>query len=182
MLEKPAPDGRAHREREELQRAREKILQARENLGEAVARSEGGRDPAADMEAAEREQDSEDDPWDKPRSGRKAVTASRFGSLSDSTVASERQQSLLPPDYGQSGPVLKPESQLREGEVFVSERRILPRPVQSSVENVEMSREFAPQVEEVLSKEQYPAHYKEFVRRYFLTLSQGAQQQPSGAR
>jgi hypothetical protein len=182
MLEKPAPDGRAHREREELQRAREKILQARENLGEAVARSEGGRDPAADMEAAEREQDSEDDPWDKPRSGRKAVTASRFGSLSDSTVASERQQSLLPPDYGQSGPVLKPESQLREGEVFVSERRILPRPVQSSVENVEMSREFASQVEEVLSKEHYPAHYKAFIRRYFLTLSQGTQQQRSGTR
>ncbi|MNC88427.1 hypothetical protein D3C83_42400 [compost metagenome] len=92
---------------------------------------------------------------------------------------------MLHPESGQSGPVLKPESQLREGEVFVSEGRILPRPVQPSVENVEMSREFASQVEEVLSKEHYPAHYKAFIRRYFLTLSQGTQapqQQPSGTR
>ena len=47
-----------------------------------------------------------------------------------------------------------------------------------------MSGEFASQVEEVLSKEEYPAHYKEFVRRYFLTLSQGRipQQQPTDKR
>jgi len=47
-----------------------------------------------------------------------------------------------------------------------------------------MSSDFAPQVEEVLSKEQYPAHYKEFVRRYFLKLSQGRvpQQQPTDNR
>jgi hypothetical protein len=37
-------------------------------------------------------------------------------------------------------------------------------------------------VEEVLSKEHYPAHYKAFIRRYFLTLSQGTQQQRSGTR
>jgi hypothetical protein len=42
------------------------------------------------------------------------------------------------------------------------------------VENVEMAREFAPQMEKVLAREDYPAHYKEFIRRYFLTLSQDA--------
>jgi uncharacterized membrane protein YqjE len=185
MLEQSPPGERARKEHEELQRAREQVSQAQENLGESLARSDGGRDAAANMEAAEREEDSGDDSWDKPRGGGKGVTASRFGLPSDSTVASERQQSLLHPESGQSGPVLKPQSQLREGEVFVSEGRILPRPVQPSVENVEMSREFASQVEEVLSKEHYPAHYKEFIRRYFLTLSQGTlapQQQPSGKR
>jgi hypothetical protein len=182
LLEKPAPDERARREHEELQAAREKILQAQQRLGESPARSNGAREPATDMAARERDEENDDDSWDKPRGGTKGVTASRFGSQGDSTVASERQQALLHPESGQSGPVLKPQSQLREGEVFVSEGQTLPQPVQPSVENVEMSREFAPQVEEVLSKEQYPAHYKEFVRRYFLTLSQGAQQQPSGAR
>jgi hypothetical protein len=44
-----------------------------------------------------------------------------------------------------------------------------------------MRAEFATQLESVLSKDQYPAHYKEFIRRYFLNLSQGArvpQEQP----
>jgi hypothetical protein len=68
--------------------------------------------------------------------------------------------------------------------VFVTEARVLPKPGRPSVENVSMSSEFASQVEEVLSKEDYPAHYKEFVRRYFLTLSQGRgpQQQPTDNR
>jgi hypothetical protein len=41
-----------------------------------------------------------------------------------------------------------------------------------------MAREFAPQVEEVLSREDYPVHYKEFIRRYFLNLSRGARGAP----
>jgi hypothetical protein len=47
-----------------------------------------------------------------------------------------------------------------------------------------MSSEYASQVEDVLSREEYPAHYKEFVRRYFLTLSRGRvpQQQPTDTR
>jgi hypothetical protein len=74
---------------------------------------------------------------------------------------------------------MKPEGRAGKGEVFVTEARIPPRPGRPSVENVAMSSEFASQVEEVLSKEEYPAHYKELVRRYFLTLSQGRNpQQP----
>jgi hypothetical protein len=62
---------------------------------------------------------------------------------------------------------------MREGESHSSHARLPARAGKSSVENVEMAREFAPQVEEVLSREQYPAHYKEFIRRYFLSLSRG---------
>jgi hypothetical protein len=53
------------------------------------------------------------------------------------------------------------------------------------VENVEMASEYASQVEEVLSSEHYPAHYKEFIRRYFLSLSEAARkpkEQPAGTR
>jgi hypothetical protein len=45
-----------------------------------------------------------------------------------------------------------------------------------------MASEFAPQVEEVLSREHYPAHYKEFIRRYFLNLSRGARGAPGGTQ
>ena len=74
-----------------------------------------------------------------------------------------------------------PESQPGKGQVFMSQARVPPRLSQPNVAVAPLSSEFAPQVEEVLSKEQYPAHYKEFVRRYFLNLSQGEvpQQQPS---
>jgi len=40
-------------------------------------------------------------------------------------------------------------------------------------------------VEEVLSREHYPAHHKEFIRRYFLNLSRGARgapEQPGGTQ
>jgi hypothetical protein len=42
------------------------------------------------------------------------------------------------------------------------------------VQHGERGAECAPQREAVLAREHYPEHYKEFVRRYFLTLSQGA--------
>jgi len=67
----------------------------------------------------------------------------------------------------------------------VTQAMVLPKSGRPSVANTEMASKFMPQVEEVLSKEQYPAHYKEFVRRYFLNLSQGeraARQQPPGTR
>jgi hypothetical protein len=74
---------------------------------------------------------------------------------------------------------------VREGEAFTSQGKVLPKSGRPSVEHVEMRAEFATQVEAVISKEHYPAHYKEFIRRYFLTLSQGAQgpqEQPPGTR
>ena len=190
MLEKLAQIDRALKEHKELRSARDEVRRARENLGESLAGTGRGRGLASDMDWGE---DEGDDRGVKgaasAKAGRRlesetARDAMRSGSQGDSSVAAERQHSPVPPDSGQSGPDLKLQSQARKGEVFVSRARVLPRSGRPSVENVQMSSEFASQVEEVLSKEQYPAHYKEFVRRYFLNLSQGrvSQQQPSGKR
>ena len=189
ILEKLAQIDRARKEHKELRSARDEVRRARENLGELLAGADRGRGPAADMGDAEDKDHGSERGDGTANAGanrrlenKTARKASRSGSQGDSSVAAERQHSPVPTDSGQSEPVLKPQSQARKGEVFVSQARVLPRPGRPRVENVEMSSEFASQVEEVLSREQYPAHYKEFVRRYFLNLSQGRvpQQQPSG--
>ena len=121
---------------------------------------------------------------DGRQEGETARGATRSGSQGDSSVALDRQHAPARPGPAQSGPVLKPESQARAGEEFVTQARVLPRSGRPSVGNVAMSSEFASQVEAVLSNEQYPAHYKAFVRRYFLNLSQSRvpQQQPTEKR
>lgn len=173
MLEKAAPAERARREYEELQRARERVRQAQENLGESLSgRRNGGDNLAADIDKGENGED--DDGWDRSRDGRGGASVSSSAARRDVPVAGEPPPSPSRADSSQTGPVLKPQGQMREGEAFVSQAQIMPRSVQLSVENVEMRREFASQVEEVLSKEHYPTHYKTFVRQYFLTLSQGA--------
>lgn len=187
MLEKLAQIDRARKEEKELRSAREQVRLARENLGESPDGTDGKPDLAFSLEW-----DADDSrPKDaavagadgRQRSGA-AREATRFSSAGDSSVALDRPDLPDRPDSRQSGPVLKPEGQARKGEVFVTEARVLPKPGRPSVEHVAMSREFAAQVEEVLSKEQYPAHYKEFVRRYFLKLSEGRlpQQQPANER
>jgi len=193
LLEKLALIDRALKEDRELSGAREQVRRARENLGESVAGTDSGRDPSAALD------------WDDEENEDRGVKGSRnanagengrlnkavpdaalgAGSQGDSGIASNRQDSRVRPGSGPSGPVLKAQGQLREGEMFVSEGKIRPRAGRPSVENVKMSREFASQMEEVMSKEQYPVHYKEFIRRYFLSLSQGArvsQQQPTRTR
>ena len=113
--------------------------------------------------------------------------ARRAGSRGDSGTATERQRSAQLPEPAKSGTVLAPQGQIGEGEgeVFTSRGQARPRLNRPSLENVQMRSEFTSQVEEVLSNEQYPAHYKEFVRRYFLSLSRGtpdAQRQTRGTR
>lgn len=188
MLEKLAQVDRARREGKELDSAREQVRRSRENLGESSGGTDGERDLAFnikwDEDGDRSAKDAANEGADGRQEGETALGATRSGSQGDSSVALDRQHAPVRPDSGQSGPVLKPESQARKGEVFVTQARVRPRSGRPSVENVAMSSEFASQVEEVLSKEQYPAHYKEFVRRYFLTLSQGRvpQQQPTDKR
>jgi len=188
MLEKLAQIDRARSEDKELQSAREQVRLARENLGEADPGADARRDPGFSLDFDEEEErgarSAENADADGRRRSETARGAARSGSLGNARVAPERQRAPVGPDSRDTGPVLKPESQTREGEVFVTEARVLPKPGRPSVENVAMSSEFASQVEEVLSKEEYPAHYKEFVRRYFLRLSQGRnpQQQPNDKR
>lgn len=187
-LERLAQIDRARKEDRELERAREEVRLAQENLGAPRADTDRERSLAYNLDWDEDE--GRDDKSaanagaDERQSGRSALGATRPGSLGDSSVAPERRQAQDRPDSGQTGPILKPESQAREGEVFVTQARVLPRPGRPSVENVALSSEFVSQVEEVLSKDQYPAHYKEFVRRYFLKLSQGRvpQQQSTDMR
>ena len=80
------------------------------------------------------------------------------------------------------GPVLQPEGELRGGESHSSQARLPARAGRPKLENVEMASEFASQVEEVLSREHYPAHYKEFIRSYFLNLSRGERARPGGTQ
>ena len=188
LLEKLAQIDRARRDDRELRSAREQVRLALENLGESGAGTDGGREPGIRLDFDEEEdraaKSAADAGADERRRSEMARGATRSGSPGDSSVAPERRHAPVGPDSRDTGPVVKPESQAGEGEVLVTEARVLPKPGRPGVDNVAMSSEFAPQVEEVLSKEQYPAHYKELVRRYFLKLSQGRipQQQPTGKR
>jgi hypothetical protein len=171
LLENGSAAARANREYEELGRAREQVRQAQENLGEALAHPEADR-PSAD---APRAGDGEDDEgWDASRHRGLGSAASRSSGRSDVPAPTGPESPASRNPSSQYGPVLKPQGQMREGESFVSHAQVASRPVQPRAEEVPLSREFAPQVEEVMSKEHYPARYKRFVRQYFLTLSQGA--------
>lgn len=188
ILEKLARIDLARMEHKELQGAREQVRRSRENLGGSLAEAEAGRTPEEGIEWDEEDErgakNAAKASADGRLDGKPARDATPSGSQRDSDIVAGRQLSPLRPDAGQPGPILKPESQVREGELYASQGRVLPAPGRPSVKNVEMSRQFAAQVEEALSREQYPDHYKEFIRRYFLTLSQGAggqqQQLPRG--
>lgn len=182
ILENLALTERARREDRELGRAREQVLRAWENLGDA-ARTARGRGPSAEIDWDDDERDGRDagsaesiraDTRRGPSSGR---VESRSASAGDG-VATDRAQSPYRPEPGPRGPVLQPQGEMREGEAHSSHARLAPRAGRPAVDHVEMASEFAPQVEEVLSREHYPAHYKEFIRRYFLNLSRGARGTP----
>ena len=188
MLEKLAQADLSRMEQKELQGAREQVRRARENLGESAAGTDGERDAGAVIDWDEEENrgagTTADAGADRRLDGKGGHEAAR-SSQRDATIGADRRPSPFSPESGSSGPLLKPESQVREGEVYTSRARVLPVPARPSVENVELKREFASQVEEVLSREHYPAHYKEFIRRYFLALSRGAddaRERPPGTR
>lgn len=187
-LERLAQIDRARKEDRELRSAREQVRLARENLGESLGGSDAERDLALNLDWGEDEgrgnRGTDSAETDVRQPGKSARGAAGASSQGDPGVAFDRRRESARPDAGQSGPVLKPESRASKGEVFVTEARILPKPGRPSVENVAMSSDFAPQVEAVLSRDEYPAHYKEFVRRYFLKLSEGRapQQRPASDR
>lgn len=191
MLETLAQLDRALKEDRELSNAREQVRRAQDSLGDARAGTSAERAQMADMDWDEDEDEDRgakgatEAGADGRSDGATTGRASRAGSQGDNSVATGREHSPLAPDPGPAGRVLAPQGQVREGESFTSHGQILPRTGRPNVESIEMRAEFATQVEEVLSKDQYPAHYKEFVRRYFLNLSQGKQVpavQPPGTR
>ena len=71
-------------------------------------------------------------------------------------------------------------AQIREGGVFVSEARVLPRAGDTRIDNTQIDAQYTRQLEQILSNEQYPLHYKAFIRRYFLNLSEGLPKTQTG--
>lgn len=175
-LQKPGSNMRSLRDHEELQRAREQVRRARENLDDALASSDAGGGSPTDMEWSEGDETPEDRAADRRRGQRKGGKAPRSATRGDDAPAGNEPQESPPQSHtAQSGPVVKPQADMRAGEVFSSQGSVLPNVTRPTVENVEMKQEFASQMEGVLSRDHYPAHYKDFLRRYFLSLSQGEQ-------
>lgn len=175
ILENLARIDRARGEQQELSGAREQVRRTRENLGESLADGKRGPETEIDWDDDEKRgaRSAAQAHADGRPAGKAAHEASRSVPRHDPGAAADRQSSTFRQDSGESGPVLKPQGQVREGEEFATQGRVAPRPGRPGVGNVKMASEFASQVEEVLSRDQYPPHHKEFVRRYFLTLSQG---------
>jgi hypothetical protein len=185
ILEKLAQIEHALKEDQELSNAREQVRRARDSLGDPRATHHGGYAASPDMDDDEGEARGVKDSNTGAEAHQDVATSGQSSSAAsqgNSSVAADRALSPLRPDSGPSGPVLAPQGQVREGETFASQGRMLPRSNRPSVEGVEMRAEFASQLEAVLSREHYPAHYKEFIRRYFLALSQGAQEPSPGTR
>lgn len=151
---------------EALGRAEEKVARVRENLGDIFA---GGERQTASSEGALRGQTNAFDGAGGPggHAGDEAGAGYSSEAMGGGRKLTRGSQSA------RAQVTLKPESQFGAGGVFIGEIRVLPRSGQSSVEVVELEAQFAAQVEAVLAKEQYPVHTKEFIRRYFLSLSAG---------
>jgi hypothetical protein len=185
ILENLARTERARKEARELGRAREQVLRSQESLGDAQAAARGrGARAEIDWDDDERLDRDAGSAGSERAEARRSDAPGRADPRSASQgdgVATDRAQSPYRPEPGPRGPVLQPQGEMREGEAHSSQARLPARAGRASVENVEMAREFAPQVEEVLSREHYPAHYKEFIRRYFLSLSRGTRDAPGEA-
>ena len=105
-----------------------------------------------------------------PESDGRSATGLGFGYGSQ---GSQQNPSLMQSETSTNDIVLKPDSQLNEGKVFSSTVQVLPRNNQPQLDTTAVDTEYANQLEAVLTKEHYPLHQKELIRRYFLTLSTG---------
>lgn len=179
LLEQLARTDRALEDAAQLDDARRQVEQAAENLGDAGAPERGsGREPAE--AAGEGGDDMDDFPGGQmaeDSGGGANNSAGRYGS-GDQDGNVRRETAEPGPSPGESSAaVLKPDAAFGEGEVFVSEARVLPRTGDPEVQERELDPRFRSQMEDVLSKEAWPMHQKAFVRRYFLNLSEGSEEQ-----
>ena len=172
ILEKLAGVDLDLQDAEALSEAEEALEQARGNLGDTSAESEagaatrrgnrtpGGRGDSGAGIRAESIRSATDPSGMGPGTGYGPETSRKAGEGLGS-----------PQDNSET--ILRPKSQVGAGDVFSAEARVLPRLAQPEVSTVELDARYAAQLEEVLSKENYPLHHKEFIRRYFLGLSLG---------
>ena len=163
------------RDAEELYQAQAEVKRARRRLGDAAV-SAARRGEGSDV-AASGEEEGVDSLPGSGLAEESAGEGDRFtlGLASGHSPQGTNRRRLpsFEPGAERGGVLLKPESRIRDGRVFTSEARVLPRPGRATLETLELDARFTAQVEEVLSKEEYPLHYKEFIRRYFLGLSGG---------
>ena len=181
ILEMLSQLDQAVREAEELQWAQEAVTRAQENLGETgvFARRPADVEGAQSGEAA-----GASNPRDRllGNPGMMGDFAAPSRGYDRDLLAENRGRGpSIGAETARGGVVMKPRSQLRQGQVFTSEARVLPRQGRPGAEQMALDPRFAAQMEEVLSKEQYPLHDKEFIRKYFLTLSEGIAADPSRA-
>ena len=77
--------------------------------------------------------------------------------------------------------VIQARGQLGEGEVYSTEARVLPQINEATRAPQAVNTEMTEQAEAVMSESRYPPHRKDFLRRYFLNLSEGAAPGSTGA-
>ncbi len=168
----------------ELGRALERVEQVRENLGDLIVRPKELAQPVQTAEAGRDDGDPHAEGGVlRQDAGEEygAMVQERLSDYGSGSSPRERAQTL-DPESERENIVLKPRSEFREGAGFTAETRVLPRAGRPNVEAAQLDVRFAVQMEEVLSKEQYPLHHKDFIRRYFLALSQGVANEASASK
>ncbi len=176
-LERDARRDGARAEARALDEAREQVARARESLGDPSAPGAGGRESTPPPTAGGGGADSRGTEYAagaQTPDGEDAPGDLGGGSATRGSTPADPRAPEPAPDYRATGPLLQPASRPSgSGAVFLSEARVLPRaaPVETPLQAVD--RRYAAQVEHVLSREQYPARDKAFVRRYFLSLGDG---------
>jgi hypothetical protein len=102
--------------------------------------------------------------------GEGSASGSEFG-LSAARGRGGAEPLTLDPDG--TDVLIRAPSQIGEGATLVTETRILPRANAPATPVTEVDPRYEAQLEAVMSKEEYPLHLKETVRRYFLSLGRG---------
>lgn len=173
---------RALQDAESLRGAREQVARARAGLGDRAAADPGTGAGGESLSAG----DADDGPGGAgdPREEDGGAAGDPGGARPGTGRSAAGAREPGAPDAGAPtppGPTLRAAGTLRDaGSAFVSEARALPRAGGGTLERVELDTRFAAQLEEVMSKDDYPVHYKEFIRRYFLRLSEGAVSEEQG--
>ena len=185
LLERLAQLRQALEEDEELRSARRQVQRSQETLGEASGTGIAVRALTDDVDWDEEDDAQQggpvgaDDGGDHRMTSDLARHAPRTGSQGGAIPSKEEPVAPAQPQPPASGPVMAAPSQLNPGDTFAAEGRTMPRFNAPASEDASVDARFAAQLESVLAAEQYPEHYKAFVRRYFLSLSQGGRKAAS---
>ncbi|MEM7250162.1 MAG: hypothetical protein AAF493_01975 [Pseudomonadota bacterium] len=174
LIEKLRANHRAREDADELQRAYDRVRRIRENLGDQSAVAEepqsSGQNAPAD--------DDEDFPSSVPGIGLSSAMTDevRFGQPTGAGNApdvntGDEIEAVEKPNDAQA---IRPRGQLGEGKQVIVRTRVRPQGGELTITPKDLEATIAAQLESVINKQELPAHQKEFVRRYFLSINQGA--------